>query len=164
MVGAPRILQAVGKDGIYPGVFWFAKGFNANNDPWRGYILVFVVAMGFVMVAKLNAIGVIASNFFLAAYALMNLSCFHSDYTNAPNWRPSFKVGKFSLIIQLNKTNTSSSCLVLQQVGGPDLRHPLCCPHVPDGLEVRGRHHWLPAPSWPLHILQVCIRIPKTRI
>ena len=92
MVGAPRILQAVGKDGIYPGVYWFAKGFNANNDPWRGYILVFIVAMGFVMVAKLNAIGVIASNFFLAAYALMNLSCFHSDYTNAPNWRPSFKV------------------------------------------------------------------------
>lgn len=92
MVGAPRILQAVGKDGIYPGVAWFAKGFNANNDPWRGYVLVFAIAMGFVMIAKLNAIGVVASNFFLAAYALMNLSCFHSDYTNAPNWRPSFKV------------------------------------------------------------------------
>ena len=80
------------QDGIYPGVKWFAKGFNANNDPWRGYVLVFLVAMGFVMIAKLNAIGVVASNFFLAAYALMNLSCFHSDYTNAPNWRPSFKV------------------------------------------------------------------------
>ena len=92
MVGAPRILQAVGKDGIYPGVRWFAKGFNANNDPWRGYVLVYLIAMGFVMIAKLNAIGVVASNFFLAAYALMNLSCFHSDYTKSPNWRPSFKV------------------------------------------------------------------------
>jgi len=91
MVGAPRILQAVGKDGIYPGVAWFEKGYTANNDPWRGYILVFIVAMGFVMVAKLNAIGIIASNFFLAAYALMNLSCFHSSYTNSPGWRPSFK-------------------------------------------------------------------------
>ena len=91
MVGAPRILQAVGKDGIYPGVAWFEKGFNANNDPWRGYILVFFVAMGFVMVAKLNAIGIIASNFFLAAYALMNLSCFHSEYTKSPGWRPAFK-------------------------------------------------------------------------
>ena len=47
-----------------------------------------------LMIAKLNAIGVVASNFFLAAYALMNLSCFHSDYTNSPNWRPSFKVNK----------------------------------------------------------------------
>jgi len=91
MVGAPRILQAVGKDAIYPGVAWFEKGYTANNDPWRGYILVFVVAMGFVMVAQLNAIGIIASNFFLAAYALMNLSCFHSSYTNSPGWRPSFK-------------------------------------------------------------------------
>lgn len=91
MVGAPRILQAVGKDAIYPGVAFFEKGYTANNDPWRGYILVFVVAMGFVMVAQLNAIGIIASNFFLAAYALMNLSCFHSSYTNSPGWRPSFK-------------------------------------------------------------------------
>jgi len=91
MVGAPRILQAVGKDGIYPGVKWFEKGYTANNDPWRGYILVFLVAMIFVVIADLNVIGVVASNFFLAAYALMNLSCFHSEYTKAPNWRPSFK-------------------------------------------------------------------------
>jgi len=91
MVGAPRILQAVGKDGIYPGVKWFEKGYTANNDPWRGYILVFLVAMAFVMMAQLNFIGMVASNFFLAAYALMNLSCFHSSYTNAPGWRPSFK-------------------------------------------------------------------------
>ena len=70
----------MGKDGIYPGVYWFEKGFNANNDPWRGYILVFFIAMGCVMVASLNTIGIIASNFFLAAYALMNLSCFHSRY------------------------------------------------------------------------------------
>ena len=153
MVGAPRILQAVGKDGIYPGVYWFAKGFNANNDPWRGYILVFIVAMGFVMVAKLNAIGVIASNFFLAAYALMNLSCFHSDYTNAPNWRPSFKVRISAVKYFL--CNFQFSCSVLQQVGGPHLRHPLRGPDVPDGLEVRGRHYRLPAPPGTLHILQV---------
>ena len=28
--------QAVGKDGIYPGIGWFEKGGNANNDPIRG--------------------------------------------------------------------------------------------------------------------------------
>ena len=92
LVGAPRILQAVGKDGIYPGVGWFAVPGNANNDPIRGYVLCFAVAMAFVMIAKLNAIGIIASNFFLASYALMNLSCFHSSYTRSPGWRPSFKM------------------------------------------------------------------------
>ena len=91
IVGAPRILQAVGKDGIYPGVSFFAVGYNANNDPFRGYIVVFIVAMGFVMMADLNAVGVLASNFFLASYCLMNLSCFFAEHTGAPSWRPSFK-------------------------------------------------------------------------
>ena len=91
LVGAPRVLQAVGKDKIYPGVAWFAQGYTANNDPFRGYILVFVLAFGFCMFAKLNTVSVIASNFFLAAYALMNLSCFHSSITKAPSWRPSYK-------------------------------------------------------------------------
>ena len=91
LVGAPRVLQAVGKDKLYPGVHFFAHGYTANNDPYRGYILVFVVAMVFAMIAKLNTVSVIASNFFLAAYALMNLSCFHSSITKAPSWRPAYK-------------------------------------------------------------------------
>ena len=84
IVGAPRILQAVGKDNIYPGLHFFAAGYNANNDPLRGYILIFAASMGFVMLADLNAIGILASNFFLASYALMNLSCFHSEFTKPP--------------------------------------------------------------------------------
>ena len=91
LVGAPRVLQAVGKDKLYPGVHFFAHGYTANNDPYRGYILVFVIAMVFAMIAKLNTVSVIASNFFLAAYALMNLSCFHSSITKAPSWRPAYK-------------------------------------------------------------------------
>ena len=82
--------QAVGVDKIYPGVFFFAKGGNANNDPWRGYIFCFVIAFGLCMIASLNAVSVIASNFFLAAYALMNLSVFHSSITKSPSWRPAF--------------------------------------------------------------------------
>jgi len=91
LVGAPRVLQAVGVDKLYPGVHWFSYGANANNDPYRGYILVFIVAFALAMVASLNAVGIIASNFFLAAYALMNLSCFHSAITKSPGWRPAFK-------------------------------------------------------------------------
>jgi solute carrier family 12 sodium/potassium/chloride transporter 2 len=104
MVGAPRILQAVGKDAIYPGVAFFEKGYTANNDPWRGYILCFLGGMICVVIASLNTIGILASNFFLAAYGLMNLSCFHSSYTKSPGWRPSFKyynqwVSLFSAIV-----------------------------------------------------------------
>ena len=84
-------MQADGKDSIYPGVDFFEKGYNANNDPFRGYILVSVVAMGFDMLADLNTVGIFASNFFLASYCLMNMSCFFADYTKAPSWCPSFK-------------------------------------------------------------------------
>ena len=80
-------MKAVGKDNIYPGVNFFEKGYNANNDPFRGYILIFVASMGVVMLADLNAIGILASNFFLASYALMNLSCFHSDFTKSPRYK-----------------------------------------------------------------------------
>ena len=91
LVGAPRVLQAVGRDKIYPKIEFFAKGHGANNDPFRGYILVFIIAFGCLMIGDLNAIGKLASNFFLAAYALMNLSVFHSSMTKSPGWRPSFK-------------------------------------------------------------------------
>jgi K-Cl cotransporter len=91
LVGAPRVLQAVGRDKIYPKIEFFAVGHGANNDPFRGYILVFVIAFGCLMIGKLNTIGSLASNFFLAAYALMNLSVFHSSTTNSPGWRPTFK-------------------------------------------------------------------------
>ena len=77
-------------DKIYPGVFFFAKGGNANNDPWRGYIFCFFIAFGLCMIASLNVVSVIASNFFLTAYALMNLSVFHSSITKSPSWRPAF--------------------------------------------------------------------------
>ena len=50
-------IQAVAKDGIYPGVKFFEKGYTANNDPWRGYILCFLGAMACVLIAELNTIG-----------------------------------------------------------------------------------------------------------
>ncbi|XP_023346553.1 bumetanide-sensitive sodium-(potassium)-chloride cotransporter [Eurytemora carolleeae] len=91
LVGAPRVLQAVGRDKIYPKLEFFAVGQGANNDPFRGYILVFLIAFGCLMIGELNTIGSLASNFFLAAYALMNLSVFHSSMTKSPGWRPTFK-------------------------------------------------------------------------
>lgn len=89
--GAPRVLQAVAKDKIFPKLYFFAKGKGPNNSPFRGYLLVFVGAFGCLMIGDLNTIGKLASNFYLAAYGLMNFSVFHSSMTKSPGWRPSFK-------------------------------------------------------------------------
>uniref|UniRef100_A0A7N6B6A3 Solute carrier family 12 member 2 n=1 Tax=Anabas testudineus TaxID=64144 RepID=A0A7N6B6A3_ANATE len=83
--------QALCKDNIYPGLSLFAKGYGKNNEPLRGYILTFGIALAFILIAKLNTIAPIISNFFLASYALINFSVFHASLANSPGWRPSFK-------------------------------------------------------------------------
>uniref|UniRef100_A0A8C5B8A1 Solute carrier family 12 member 2 n=1 Tax=Gadus morhua TaxID=8049 RepID=A0A8C5B8A1_GADMO len=91
LVSAPKVFQALCKDNIYPGLSMFAKGYGKNNEPLRGYILTFCIALAFILIAKLNIIAPIISNFFLASYALINFSVFHASIANSPGWRPSFK-------------------------------------------------------------------------
>uniref|UniRef100_A0A3B4YXC9 Solute carrier family 12 member 2 n=1 Tax=Seriola lalandi dorsalis TaxID=1841481 RepID=A0A3B4YXC9_SERLL len=91
LVSAPKVFQALCKDNIYPGLGMFAKGYGKNNEPLRGYILTFGIALAFILIAELNTIAPIISNFFLASYALINFSVFHASLANSPGWRPSFK-------------------------------------------------------------------------
>ncbi|KAG9487863.1 solute carrier family 12 member 2 [Eleutherodactylus coqui] len=91
LVSAPKVFQALCKDNIYPGLQMFAKGYGKNNEPLRGYLLTFLIALGFILIAELNVIAPIISNFFLASYALINFSVFHASLAKSPGWRPAFK-------------------------------------------------------------------------
>lgn len=91
LVGAPRVLQALARDNLYPGLGFFGQGYGANDDPFRGYILVFFIALGCTMIGSLDMVSTLLSNFFVAAYALINFSVFHATITKSPGWRPSFK-------------------------------------------------------------------------
>ncbi|XP_033827933.1 solute carrier family 12 member 2-like [Periophthalmus magnuspinnatus] len=91
LVSAPKVFQALCKDNIYPGLEVFAKGYGKNNEPLRGYVLTFCIGLAFILIAELNIIAPIISNFFLASYALINFSVFHASLANSPGWRPSFK-------------------------------------------------------------------------
>uniref|UniRef100_A0A452UQ19 Solute carrier family 12 member 3 n=1 Tax=Ursus maritimus TaxID=29073 RepID=A0A452UQ19_URSMA len=89
--GLMNNFQALCKDNIYPAFQMFAKGYGKNNEPLRGYILTFLIALGFILIAELNVIAPIISNFFLASYALINFSVFHASLAKSPGWRPAFK-------------------------------------------------------------------------
>ncbi|KFM60478.1 Solute carrier family 12 member 2, partial [Stegodyphus mimosarum] len=91
LVSAPKIFQALCKDKLFPGIYFFAKGYGKNNEPRRGYLLAFVVALGCCAIGDLNHIAPLISNFFLAAYCLINLSCFHATFVKAPGFRPAFR-------------------------------------------------------------------------
>uniref|UniRef100_A0A8D0G679 Solute carrier family 12 member 3 n=1 Tax=Sphenodon punctatus TaxID=8508 RepID=A0A8D0G679_SPHPU len=79
------------QDNLYPLIGFFAKGYGKNKEPLRAYALTFMVAIAFILIAELNTIAPIISNFFLCSYALINFSCFHATVTNPPGWRPSFR-------------------------------------------------------------------------
>lgn len=91
LVSAPKVFQAVCEDKIFPKIDYFAVGRGKDNEPFRGYVLTFVIASAFILVGDLNAIAPIISNFFLMSYALINYSCFDASLAKTPGWRPAFK-------------------------------------------------------------------------
>uniref|UniRef100_A0A8C7RTQ8 Solute carrier family 12 member 3 n=1 Tax=Oncorhynchus mykiss TaxID=8022 RepID=A0A8C7RTQ8_ONCMY len=91
LVSAPKVFQCLCKDNLYPVIGFFGKGNGKNDEPIRGYVLAYIIAVCFVLIAELNTIAPIISNFFLCSYALINFSCFHASITNSPGWRPSFR-------------------------------------------------------------------------
>ena len=91
LVGAPRVLQALAKDKLYPGLDIFGVGSGSNNDPVNGYILVFIISVICILIGDLNIVSGLLSNFFVASYGLINFSSFHASITKSPGWRPSFK-------------------------------------------------------------------------
>nr|BAN42613.1 solute carrier family 12 member 3 [Carcharhinus leucas] len=90
LVSAPKVFQCLCKDNLYPGISVFGKGYGKNNEPIYSYLLTYAIAVCFILMAELNLIAPIISNFFLCSYALINFSCFHASVTNSPGWRPSF--------------------------------------------------------------------------
>ncbi|CAG7733915.1 unnamed protein product, partial [Allacma fusca] len=91
LVSAPKVFQALCNDKLYPYLEFFGKGYGKNNEPVRGYVLTFIIALAFILIAELNAIAPLISNFFLAAYALVNFSTFHASLAKPVGWRPTFK-------------------------------------------------------------------------
>lgn len=91
LVSAPKVFQALCQDKLLPGIEYFGKGYGINNEPKRGYMLTFIIAFSCCLIGELNAIAPIISNFFLAAYTLINFACFHSSFVGSPGFRPAFK-------------------------------------------------------------------------
>jgi solute carrier family 12 sodium/potassium/chloride transporter 2 len=92
ILSVPRLVQALGFDRIYPGMIFFSKGYGKNNEPYRGYVLVLIISISFVIIADLNTIAPLITNFYLAAYSLINFCTFHAAFVKPLGWRPSFKV------------------------------------------------------------------------
>ena len=56
LVSAPKVFQALCKDGLYPYISWFAKGYGKNNEPVRGYLLTFFIATAFILIGNVAVV------------------------------------------------------------------------------------------------------------
>ncbi|KAK2899953.1 solute carrier family 12 member 3-like [Channa argus] len=91
LVSAPKILQCLCRDNIYPYIGFFEKGYGRSDEPLRAYLLTYIICIIFICIAELDIIAALISNFFLCSYVLINFTCFHASITKSPGWRPSFK-------------------------------------------------------------------------
>ena len=90
-LGAPRILQALGKDKIIPALDYFGKGHGPEDEPRRATVLSLGIAVAIVWMGGLNAVAEVISMFFLIAYGMINLSAFVEGISGNPSFRPRFK-------------------------------------------------------------------------
>lgn len=96
MMGAPRILQALAKDHIFPSLRTFGKGSGASNEPRQATVLTFIIAQACIFLGDLNAIAPIITMFFMLTYGTINLACFYESYTGNPSYRPAFRFSHWS--------------------------------------------------------------------
>ncbi|RMH45268.1 MAG: amino acid permease [Deltaproteobacteria bacterium] len=91
-LGAPRILQAMGQDGLIRPLRPFAKGHGPENEPRRATVLSLFIAVAIVWAGGLNAVAEVISMFFLIAYGMINLSAFVEARGGNPSFRPRIRL------------------------------------------------------------------------
>jgi amino acid transporter len=91
---APRTLQALGADGVFPGtVFsgWVARGKGSSLEPFNGTLLTLLVALWFVVIGDVNFVARIISMVFMVTYGAICLISFLEHFAADPSYRPSFR-------------------------------------------------------------------------
>uniref|UniRef100_A0A8C2GTP5 Solute carrier family 12 member 7b n=1 Tax=Cyprinus carpio TaxID=7962 RepID=A0A8C2GTP5_CYPCA len=96
LTGAPRLLQAIARDGIVPFLEVFGHG-KANGEPTWALLLTAVICESGILIASLDAVAPILSMFFLMCYLFVNLACALQTLLRTPNWRPRFKYYHWTL-------------------------------------------------------------------
>jgi amino acid transporter len=90
-LGGPRILQSLAADKIFPLLTFFAKGSGTTNNPRRAVLLTCALALGVIMLGRLNLVARIVSMFFLISYGLLNYATWYEAHTESPSFRPRFR-------------------------------------------------------------------------
>lgn len=97
MMGAPRILQAFARDGIFNWSTFFGVGSGPSNEPRRAIVLTYLISELAIVAGDLNAIAPIITMFFMVTYGLLNVATFYEAVTKNPSYRPTFQYCHWSM-------------------------------------------------------------------
>ena len=91
---APRTLQAMGYDDVFPGVRlskWLSKGKEKDNEPTNAGLVSIIIAFVFVAFGDIDFVAKIISMFFMVTYGVICLISLLEHFAADPSYRPTFK-------------------------------------------------------------------------
>ncbi len=91
---APRTLQAIARDGIFPIPkfnHWLSKGKGKKDEPYNASVITIVIAALFILMGALDSVAQIISMFFMVTYGSLCLISFLNHFAADPSYRPKFK-------------------------------------------------------------------------
>ncbi len=122
IVGAPRTLQALAKDGVVPSFLSNNLG-SVTNEPRVGVIITFIIAELFAQSGNLNRVASIITMFFLLTYGVTNFAAGAENIVKNPSYRPRFHVhwiisfigmlGSLTVMFLISKLTTFISIAVV---------------------------------------------------
>ena len=93
ILGAPRVLQALARDGVLPRFLSFlGNGQGRDDEPRNGTLVTLGFAIAAVCIGDLNLIAPILSMFFLTTYLVLNVAAGVEGFLQSPSFRPTFRV------------------------------------------------------------------------
>ena len=93
ILGAPRVLQALARDGVLPPILrWLGQGKGETDEPRLGTFLTLGVALAAVSLGDLNLIAPVLTMFFLSTYLVLNMAAAIEGFLESPSFRPTFGV------------------------------------------------------------------------
>ena len=94
MVGAPRILQALGEQKTVPFHKTFSKKAK-NNEPRNAIVFTGLIVIFAVTAGSLDTLASLITMFFLITYGILNLIVFIQQSMHMISFRPTFRVPRF---------------------------------------------------------------------
>jgi hypothetical protein len=89
LAGAPRLLAAIGRDGLIPEFAMFNP--PPGGEPRKAVAFCAFLSCCAVMLGSLNAVAPFITMWFLTCYGIINGACAFLAYEKIPSFRPTFK-------------------------------------------------------------------------